>query len=109
MLPDLYTAPYPKRLPSFTSVEEVVAQADAILEQLRSGEKVILVHCFGGKGRTGLLVVTILLAAGATLPEAIFAIRKARKGTIMNPLQLMYLQWVAHHLKMRQWAQAEKV
>ena len=72
-----------------------------ILCQLRSSEKVVLVHCFGGKGRTGLLVVAILLAAGATLPEAVFAIRKSRKGTIMNPLQLLYLQWVAHHLNMR--------
>mmetsp|Transcript_19491 Transcript_19491/g.40834 ORF Transcript_19491/g.40834 Transcript_19491/m.40834 type:complete len:265 (-) Transcript_19491:62-856(-) len=90
-----------KWLPSFSSIEEVVAQADMILCQLRSSEKVVLVHCFGGKGRTGLLVVAILLAAGATLPEAVFAIRKSRKGTIMNPLQLLYLQWVAHHLNMR--------
>mmetsp|Transcript_41714 Transcript_41714/g.96464 ORF Transcript_41714/g.96464 Transcript_41714/m.96464 type:complete len:417 (-) Transcript_41714:149-1399(-) len=90
-----------KWLPSFSSIEEVVAQADMVLCQLRSSEKVVLVHCFGGKGRTGLLVVAILLAAGATLPEAVFAIRKSRKGTIMNPLQLLYLQWVAHHLNMR--------
>ena len=58
-----------KWLPSFSSVEQLVAKADEVLEQLRSKEQVILVHCFGGKGRTGLLVVAVLLVAGATLPE----------------------------------------
>jgi len=86
-----------KWLPSFTEITQVVEKADEILEELRVHKKTVLVHCFGGKGRTGLLVVAVLLAAGASLPEALVAIRSSRKGTIMNPLQLIYLQWVATH------------
>ena len=70
-----------KWLPSFSSVEQLVAKADEVLEQLRAKETTVLVHCFGGKGRTGLLVVTVLLAAGATLPEVEVAqLRKQTRG-----------------------------
>ena len=56
----------------------------------------VVVHCNGGKGRTGTLVVCVLMAAAAARGErlplrvAVRLVRAARPGTIRNPLQLLF-------------------
>jgi protein-tyrosine phosphatase len=58
----------------------------------------VVVHCNGGKGRTGLTVVSCMLTLGThTVRQAIKATRAARKGTITNPFQIAY----AHLFAMR--------
>ena len=60
---------------------------------LRSGSRV-LVHCHGGKGRTGTLVAALLMTSAGghqSLWEAIAWMRRVRPGMLRNPLQQMFL------------------
>jgi hypothetical protein len=58
----------------------------------------VLVHCNGGKGRTGVIIVGTLLRLGLSLPRAIHAIRTARVGCIHNPSQILFLLWYSQYL-----------
>lgn len=62
-----------------------VSQPGAMLEPatatLRAGGAV-LVHCHGGKGRSGMIAARLLVLAGATPAEAIHLVRAARPGAI---------------------------
>ena len=61
-----------------------------IVELLHAG-KTVVVHCNGGKGRTGLVVAAILVAyQNSTVMEAIQICRAARPGVLYNPLQILY-------------------
>jgi len=60
-----------------------------LVTHIQQGKKVI-VHCNGGKGRTGLTVVCILIMSGVDYFEAIRLVRQARPGTIKNPLQRLW-------------------
>jgi hypothetical protein len=57
---------------------------------LRGGGRV-LIHCRAGLGRTGLLAATLLVELGASPQMAIAAVRRARPGTIENPVQEAYV------------------
>jgi len=59
----------------------------------------MLVHCNGGKGRTGLLIVACLKHLGISQTDATNKIRKARPGMLHNPAQQAYLMWVEKKLK----------
>ena len=69
------------------------------LAQLALQGKTLIVHCNGGKGRTGLVVAcTYIVLYRSTVDEAIAVIRQARPGTLYNPLQILY----AHQFR-RKW------
>ena len=60
---------------------------------LRSGSRV-LIHCNGGKGRTGMLVAALLMTSAGgrqTLRGAISSMRRVRAGMLRNPLQQLFL------------------
>jgi hypothetical protein len=61
-----------------------------LLERVDAGQRIVI-HCNGGKGRTGLLVCAILVAKGLLPDDAIQAVRSRRKGMIRNPAQIFYL------------------
>lgn len=71
-----------------------------VVDKVRQGKNVV-VHCNGGKGRSGLLVTCCLIYLGIPFGESIERVREARHGTIRNPIQLMY----AHHFKRLLWKQ----
>jgi len=71
---------------------------DRVCERVINGRNV-LVHCNGGKGRTGLLVACVLLRLGQakTFKQALKKMRASRRGTLVNPLQQLYaLLWLQH-------------
>jgi protein-tyrosine phosphatase len=58
-----------------------------VVDRLREGKNVI-VHCRGGKGRTGTVAACVLVALGDhSADEAIEAVRAARKGTVQTDEQ----------------------
>jgi len=71
-----------------------VACVNQLVAEIKQ-EKIIMVHCNGGKGRTGLVVVAAMMALGMEQDEGVRIIREARPGMIYNPAQLLYL--LAYH------------
>jgi protein-tyrosine phosphatase len=78
-----------KYIPS--SMEQFMVLIDTIIEKLKEG-KCVVVHCNGGKGRSGTVLVATLVAMGRKVQQAIEVVRKARSGTIQNPLQIAYVK-----------------
>jgi len=64
--------------------------APRIREQLQAG-RVVVLHCRGGLGRTGLVAARLLVESGATPPEAVRAVRAVRPGAIENRRQEEYV------------------
>jgi hypothetical protein len=85
-----------KWIPDEASLANLLEVVDMIIQNLREGRRV-LVHCFGGKGRTGVVIVAVLIRLGIPFPTAIDLIRTSRKGCIHNPLQLFYLNWINNY------------
>ena len=73
----------------------LVELARALAKRLRQGQRVH-VHCHGGRGRTGVVVVATLVALGVPLGEALLSCRRARARMLRNPIQLLYLWWYAN-------------
>lgn len=90
--------------------DDLLAMIKCVLEmvsQVKRG-RVMLVHCNGGKGRTGLLVVACLMALGMGLDEGVDLIREARPGMIYNPAQLVYLRKYRGMMEQYNWFREEK-
>jgi protein-tyrosine phosphatase len=85
-----------KWIPDETTLRDLLDVVGTIVQNLRDGRRV-LVHCFGGKGRTGVVIVAVLIRLGIPFPTAIDLIRTSRKGCIHNPLQLFYLNWINNY------------
>lgn len=82
---------------SQTFINDVVRP---IIGHLKAGKRV-LVHCNGGKGRTGTAVAAVLMTGAGgrhSLGSAIAAMRAARPGMLRNPLQQMYLVYLRRTL-----------
>jgi len=73
------------------SVENFMKIVNAILEYLRQ-EKTVLIHCNGGRGRTGLLVSACIFYLGYPTDQAIQKVRTARTGMLRNPAQEIFLR-----------------
>lgn len=57
---------------------------------LLSGQS-ILIHCLGGRGRTGTVAARILMELGETADSAISGVRAVREGMIETAVQEQYL------------------
>uniref|UniRef100_A0A6B2L321 protein-tyrosine-phosphatase n=1 Tax=Arcella intermedia TaxID=1963864 RepID=A0A6B2L321_9EUKA len=87
-----------------SSMEDLVLLVDRIINILRKG-KTVVVHCNGGKGRSGTVLVATLVGLGRKVQQAIDVVRKTRSGTIRNPLQIAYVKRFKTAWKQHQEAQ----
>jgi protein-tyrosine phosphatase len=55
------------------------ALAQDIASRLRAGENIVI-HCFAGIGRTGMMATAVLLALGEPLPQAYAIVAQAGSG-----------------------------
>ncbi len=63
------------------------AQFRTFLELAERSRGKLLVHCWGGLGRTGTMGAALYIAGGATATTAISEIRARRPGAIQSALQ----------------------
>lgn len=63
-------------------------------ERLDAGDRV-LVHCRGGRGRSGMIAAALLIGAGVDAEDAIAAARAVRPGAIETPGQEAWLRGLA--------------
>ncbi len=64
---------------------------DRLVAHLAAGERV-LVHCRGGKGRSGTVTAALLIAGGMVPEAAIRAVRRVRPGAIETPEQEAWIR-----------------
>lgn len=57
-----------------------------IHQRLQVGEAVLL-HCMGGKGRSGMVAMRLLIESGTPPDEALEAVRRARPGAVETEAQ----------------------
>jgi len=55
-----------------------------------STNETILIHCNGGRGRTAVFAVCLLLLCGLNFSEAVTKVRSARPRMLRNPLQIIF-------------------
>lgn len=70
------------------------ALRDRLLGRLAAGGRV-LVHCRGGRGRSGMIVAALLVAGGLQPAGAIAAVRRVRPGAVETAGQEAWLHGIA--------------
>eukprot|EP01128_Nolandella_sp_AFSM9_P006525 TRINITY_DN3380_c0_g1_i1.p2 TRINITY_DN3380_c0_g1~~TRINITY_DN3380_c0_g1_i1.p2 ORF type:complete len:384 (+),score=115.86 TRINITY_DN3380_c0_g1_i1:1324-2475(+) len=73
------------------SMDGLIHLVETIIARLRKGLFVVI-HCNGGKGRSGTVLVATLVGLGRGVQQAIDVVRQTRSGTIRNPLQIVYVK-----------------
>src|SRR5262245_51824897 len=63
------------------SISAFALLIDEIISTARSG-RAVAIHCWAGRGRTGLVAACTLVAAGFDAPRAIETVRRCRPGAV---------------------------
>jgi len=72
------------------SIDTYFSFVNSILHHIHK-EKTILIHCNGGKGRTGLIIVSCLFFLGVPIDQGISLVRSVRPAMLRNPAQEVFL------------------
>lgn len=64
---------------------------EELVEQVALGKNIV-VHCNGGRGRSGLVVVSTLVALGLEPGKATDIVRSSRARMLYNPAQILYVK-----------------
>lgn len=57
------------------------------LHAILDGGGAVLLHCLGGKGRSGMVAMRLMAERGVPAPDALAAIRHIRPGAVETPAQ----------------------
>jgi len=80
-------------IPNQDFEDEWAVEGERIRHALRIGERVIL-HCYAGLGRTGMIAARILVEMGVEHEAAIAAVRESNKGRIQTKRQSMFVRQI---------------
>jgi protein-tyrosine phosphatase len=72
------------------SMEAFTALVDRVVTALSVGETV-LIHCKGGRGRTGMLAAACLVKLGYSPEDAISTVRQVRSGALSTAMKRDYV------------------
>jgi len=80
------------------SPEQATAFVRFVNDQ-RSAQRPVAVHCEAGIGRTGTMLALYLIAQGDNAQVAIHRIREAEKSAVETPRQIQFLEQFAQQLR----------
>ena len=69
---------------------EAAPVVEQVVSRLGAGQ-VVVVHCLGGLGRSGLLAACVLVRLGVDVAEAMARVRAARPGAIQTAVQERFI------------------
>lgn len=78
-------------------IQEFASSVERVTKFIAEGQSVVI-HCRGGKGRTGLFAACCLVQLGYSPDEAIAWVRKARPGAIEAAIQEDYVRHFAKYI-----------
>lgn len=78
-----------KWIPS--SMDFLIKLVNRIVDLMQQGRSVVI-HCNGGKGRSGLVAVSTLVAMGIDTGKATNLVRATKNGMLYNPAQILYIK-----------------
>ena len=81
--------------PTFEQVEKLIE----FIDEQNKNNNTVAIHCQGGKGRTGTLIASYLIAKGASFEEAMEKIEKNQANAIKKDFQINFLKELSNKVK----------
>ena len=83
------------KAPTFEQVEKLVE----FIDEQNKNNNPVAIHCQGGKGRTGTLIASYLIAKGASFDEAMEKIEANQPNAIKKDFQINFLKELSNKVK----------